>query len=50
MASEEKSIFPTSRLIRSEIEPRIRNIAKYGFNHFFGMKPGLSKVVKESFC
>ena len=23
---------------------------KYGLDHFFGMKPRLSKVVKESFC
>ena len=35
---------------RSEIETLIGNIEKKGLDHFFGMKPRLSKVVKERIC
>ena len=35
---------------RSGIELSIGNIEKLELDHFFGMKPRLSKVVKESFC
>jgi len=43
----EKGLYPTSK---KEIEPRLRNVGKQVLDHFFGMKPKLSKVIKERFC